>query len=345
MRLFKKKKKIGLVLGSGAARGLAHIGVIKALEEENIPIDMIAGTSMGALIGACYAKNGDITDFEEVILKMDWRRLLQLVDFNLAVMFKGFVRGDKVKELLKTIIGDIEFKDLKIPLVVVATDVNTGEEVIIKEGSVVEAVRASISIPVVFMPVKFKGKFLIDGGIVNPVPVDVIKRMGATSIIACNVIHDPGKRKASKEHKHLQVAGQKAVPENFGSIKSDIFNALNSQINTIIQENSKKLKKLQKVVNDLKRKIPGISEEVDANVPNIFDVLAQALYAMEYEIVKLKSQEADIMIIPEVGHIDTLEFYRGEEAISEGYEAAKKAFLSGNIFKREDNEYQMYERG
>lgn len=326
MRFFNKKKKLGLVLGSGAARGLAHIGVIKALEEKNVSIDMIAGTSIGALVGACYAKNGDIKDFEEVVLKTDWKQLLRLADLNLAVMLKGFVQGQKVKELLKTIIGDIEFKDLKIPLAVVATDVNTGEEVIIKEGSVVEAVRASISIPVVFMPVKFKDKFLIDGGIVNPVPVNVIKKMGATSVIACNVIQSLGERNAAKKRESLKT--KKVVAEKVVPNKSALFAIVENQINSIIQENSGKIEKLQKVVNDLKGKIPGISQDVDVNTPNMFDVLTQALYAMEYEIVKLKAQEADVMITPEVGNIATLEFYRGEETILEGYKAAKEA-LSG----------------
>ena len=176
MDLFKKRRpKIGLALGSGAARGLAHIGIIKALKEKNIPIDMIAGSSMGALVGACYARSGEITDLEEIVLRMDWKQLARLADPNLALLFKGVIHGKKVKEILRTLIGDVEFKDLKIPLAVVATDVSTGEEMIIKEGSVIEAVRASVSIPAIFMPVKLNNRFLMDGGIVNPVPVNVVK--------------------------------------------------------------------------------------------------------------------------------------------------------------------------
>ena len=199
-----KKLKIGLALGSGAARGLAHIGVLKALIEEGISIDMIAGSSMGALVGACYARKGEIAGLEELVLKTDWKQLVRLADPNLALLFRGFIHGQKVKELLRAIIGDVEFKDLKIPLAIVATDINTGEELVIKEGSVIEAVRASISIPAIFMPVKFsakggsasggKDRFLIDGGIVNPVPVSIVKDMGATFIIACNVIHRPQSR-------------------------------------------------------------------------------------------------------------------------------------------------------
>ena len=96
----KKKAKIGLALSSGAARGLAHIGVLKALKEKNIPIDMLAGSSMGALVGACYARNGEITDLEEIVLRMDWKQLARLADPNLALLFKGVIHGKKVKELL-----------------------------------------------------------------------------------------------------------------------------------------------------------------------------------------------------------------------------------------------------
>ena len=136
----RSKPKIGLALGSGSARGLAHIGVLKALKEKNISIDVIAGSSMGAFVGACYARNEDITNLEEVVLNLDWKQFAQLADPNLALLFKGIFSGKKVKELLRTIIGDVKFKDLKIPLAVVTTDVNTGEEIVIKEGSVIEAI-------------------------------------------------------------------------------------------------------------------------------------------------------------------------------------------------------------
>ncbi|MEA3490220.1 MAG: patatin-like phospholipase family protein [Candidatus Omnitrophota bacterium] len=329
MRFFKKRSKIGLVLGSGAARGLAHIGAIKALEEERVPIDMIAGTSIGALVGACYAKGGTITEFEEVVLKTDWKRLFQLADFDLAFKFKGFVHGEKVKELLKTIIGDIQFKDLKIPLAVMATDVNTGEEVLMKEGSVIEAVRASISIPVIFMPVKIRDRFLIDGGIVNPLPVNVVKKMGATSVIACNVIQAPSKRKKSKKQESVETKNQEFIRGSSVFDKSTVLMALNNQINTIIRENKDKMESLRKVVDDFKEKIPVVSQGVDANTPNIFDVLTQALYAMEYEIVRSKVRKADIMIEPDIGNIATFEFYRGEEAILKGYEAGRRALSKG----------------
>ena len=183
------RRKVGLALGGGAVRGLAHIGVLEVLEKEGIPIDMIAGTSAGAAIGALYAEGKDISLIKDLAMGMSWRRLAPLVD--LALPKTGFIEGKRIKKLLKLTIGDIGFGDLKIPLACVATDIMTGEEVVIDQGSVLEAVRASISIPVIFTVVRWKGRYLVDGGLVNPVPVSVLKRMGADVIIAVNVMPDP----------------------------------------------------------------------------------------------------------------------------------------------------------
>lgn len=156
-----KTPKVGLALSDGAARGLAQIGVLKALGEKSIPIDMISGTSAGALIGACYAKERKATALEEVALGVDWKKLARLVDMNLILLWKGFIQGQKVKSLLKSLLGNVKFEDLEIPLAVVTADVATMEEFIIKEGSVIEALRASISIPAIFTPVKRNNRFLM----------------------------------------------------------------------------------------------------------------------------------------------------------------------------------------
>ncbi|MFH1904823.1 MAG: patatin-like phospholipase family protein [bacterium] len=211
-------KKIGLALGGGAARGLAHIGVLKALVENNIPVDMIAGTSIGALVGACFAKDGEINTLEEIVLNIDWRQLALLLDPNLAILKKGFIHGEKIKELLCSIIGDIEFKDLKIPFKVIATDIITGGEVVIDSGSVAEAVRASISIPVIFTPVKFENRFLVDGSIVNPVPVNIVRNMGAEFAIACNVIPEPQKRGRNHTRNKSMAKSTKKIDPNTPNI-------------------------------------------------------------------------------------------------------------------------------
>ena len=327
----KRKSKIGLALGSGAARGLDHIGVLKALKEENVSIHALAGSSMGALVGACYAREGEISNLEEIMVNIDWKSMLRLADPNLALLYKGVIHGKKVKELLKTLIGDIEFKDLKIPFAAVATDANTGEELIIRSGSVVEAVRASISIPAIFTPVKLNGRFLIDGGIVNPVPVSVVKDMGATFVIACNVIHKPQKRMARKGEKKRKLSlpfrvQAQSVNKILFSGKNMALEILNRKINSLILENKDKIQSFQKIISDFKMKVHKGTQKIDPATPNIFAVLIQAIYAMEYDIARSKAEGADLVIIPDTGGISALEFYRGKEAIAEGYKAAKFTF-------------------
>jgi len=185
----KERAKVGLALGGGGARGLAHIGVLEVLQQEKVPVDMIAGASAGALVGAVYALGKDASVIKDVASKLDWKKLISLADFTMPRT--GFIGGRKVGNLLKSIMGrDVSFSDLQIPLACVATDINTRGEVVIEEGSVLEAVRASISIPGIFAVAKWQGRYLVDGGLVNPVPVSVLRRMGADFIIAVNVIPD-----------------------------------------------------------------------------------------------------------------------------------------------------------
>lgn len=183
------KRKIGLALGSGAARGLAHIGVLTVLQKEGVPIDMIAGTSAGAVVGALYARGKGPSLIKKIALDLSQMRLAPLTDLTLPKT--GIIGGKKIEDWFGSVIGrDTQFGNLKIPFACVATDIMTGQEVVISEGLVVEAVRASISIPGIFTLAKQKGRYLVDGGLVNPVPVSVLKRMGADFIIAVNVIPD-----------------------------------------------------------------------------------------------------------------------------------------------------------
>ncbi len=185
-------KKVGLALGGGAARGLAHIGVLEVLEREGIPVDLIAGTSAGAAVGALYAQGRSVARIKELVHNTGWRQMVSLID--LALPRSGFIEGRRIKELLRSIIGDISFSDLKIPLSCVATDIRSGEEVVINDGPVLEGVRASISIPVIFTAVKWRERYLVDGGLVNPVPVSTVRGMGADFVIAVNVIPPMGVR-------------------------------------------------------------------------------------------------------------------------------------------------------
>lgn len=174
--------KIGLALGSGGARGFAHLGVIKTLLEEDIPIDMIAGSSMGAMIACFYGAGLDIERLYN--LSRVFKRKYYL-DFTIPKM--GFIAGNRIKELIRIFTHGRNIEDLDIPVRVVATEITTGEKVVFQEGPIADAVRASISIPGIFVPEKYNGKLLVDGGVVDRVPVSVVEEMGADIIIAVDV--------------------------------------------------------------------------------------------------------------------------------------------------------------
>lgn len=190
----KSRKKIGLALGSGGARGFAHIGVIKVLKENNIPIDYIAGSSMGAVIGGSYASHLDIVRIEKAFLKMDLKKVLKMSnDFNF--FSDGLLTGNKLKEFIKADLKSAhKFLDLKIPFMAVATDARLGNQVPISSGNLIEAIRASVSIPGILKPVKIGKQELIDGGLANPVPVNIVRSMGADVVIAVN-LEGPNKEK------------------------------------------------------------------------------------------------------------------------------------------------------
>ena len=212
--------KVGLALGSGGARGIAHIGVIKALLEAGIPIHMIAGTSMGALVGACYAADANISLLEEIALKSNLRKMAHLLDPKLTLLSAGILHGGRVENFLKSIIGDKRIEDCEIPYSAIATDIRSGKEIILNRGPLIKAVRASISIPFVFVPVKYESAYLVDGGTVNPVPANVVRSMGATFIIAVNVLNDVKKRR------HFGLTGEKKFdkpPSSFNTMIQSIY--------------------------------------------------------------------------------------------------------------------------
>ena len=221
-----RRKKIGLALGSGAARGLAHIGVLEVLKKEGIPIDMIAGTSAGAVFGAIYAWSTDTDQIKKQALEMNWKKIAPLIDPSLPKT--GLIKGKKIKNLLASYIGgNIRFSDLKIPFACVATDIETGEEVVIDRGSVPEALRASISVPAIFTVVKRGDRYLVDGGLANPVPVSVVKRMGADFIIAVNVMPRVTDRteKMNKEPNIFQIIMQSIYITTYSLVRSSVEDA------------------------------------------------------------------------------------------------------------------------
>jgi NTE family protein len=180
----QERKDVALVLSTGGARGLAHIGAIDELLERGYNIRSVAGTSMGALVGGMYAA-GRLEDFREWMLTVDRKRILSLLDFSIGQ--NHIVKGDRIIEAMKSVVPDVRIEDLEIPYCAVATDVVSGTEVVFDHGSLYEAIRASISLPLFFSPVRIDDKILVDGGLVNPLPLNRVKRDRHDLLVAVNV--------------------------------------------------------------------------------------------------------------------------------------------------------------
>jgi NTE family protein len=212
-------KKVGLALSGGAARGLAHVGVLSVLQQESIPIDMIAGTSAGAVMGAIFAWNQDTDRMIEQALDTNWKKFGTMVDPSFPKT--GLIKGRKVKKLISTFIPDnVKFRDLQIPVACVATDIDTGEEIVINKGIVLDALRATVSIPGIFTVVKREGRYLVDGGLTTPVPVNVVRNMGADFIIAVNVNPDVTGRMGKTSRQRIEA---KKEPNIFQVMMQSIY--------------------------------------------------------------------------------------------------------------------------
>ena len=184
-QMVRKRPRIGLALGGGGARGYAHLGVLKALREANIPVDVIAGTSMGAVVGAAYATGYQSEELVDMALQMRWRQLLALADPTLPR--QGVIAGNRLERYFETLTRGRDFNQLDKTLVVVATDITTGEEVRLNSGPVARALRASTAVPGVFCPVESRNRLLVDGSITTPVPVRVAADAGAEVVVAVDV--------------------------------------------------------------------------------------------------------------------------------------------------------------
>ena len=186
LSLGSRRPKIAVVLGGGGARGLSHIGVLKILKEKNIPVDIIVGTSAGALVGGLYAAGIDIGELERIGVTTGWNNLSNLSKFRMLglVTRESLLSTQKLEKYIQDRIGRKRFSDLNIPFACVACDIKTGERIVFKEGELAFAMRASATIPGVFEPAEYRHRYLVDGGVVDNMPVDIARIMGADFIIA-----------------------------------------------------------------------------------------------------------------------------------------------------------------
>ncbi|HEY9097925.1 MAG TPA: patatin-like phospholipase RssA [Thiobacillus sp.] len=289
------RPRIGLALGGGAARGWAHIGVIRALADAGIEPDLVCGTSIGALVGAAYV-GGELDTLE------DWVRSLRLqtvVGF-LDISFNGgLIKGDKLIAFFRKHFVDRDIADLVRPFGAVATDLRRGREIWLREGKVSDAVRASIALPGLFTPVHLNGDWLVDGGLVNPVPVSLCRAMGADLVIAVDLNSDLLGR-------HLKPLLEKSTdqPTLPGTLTDSVLSRIQSRVAQLGFPPSK--------VNP---------------APAMLDVLASSVNIMQVLITRsrLAGDPADVMITPQLASLGLMEFHRASVAIEAGRQAVEEA--------------------
>mgnify|MGYP000284374093 CR=1 FL=1 len=306
----KTKKKIGLVLGSGGARALAQIGVLKILERENIQPDLIVGSSMGAFIGGVYAAGVSIEKIEQVACRTSMKFTARMLTPGLPT--SGLVDLNRVRKFLKELGADVNIEDLNIPFAAIATDFTTGEEVILNSGSLIEAIISSVALPVLFMPNYYQQKFLVDGGVINPLPVNIAYKMGADIVIAVNVAHSPGISFQKKNGKSKRTA---IIRKNLSRLRNNIFQKM------------KKTDRLKLPASALESYLAGNNSKKNIpEPPGIINNMLQGAYILENRIIQLQLQLAkpDILISPDVSDFNMLHFHRAKELIAIGEKTADK---------------------
>ena len=297
-----RKPVVGLALGSGSARGWAHIGVIRALQQAGIRPDLVCGASIGAVVGAAYAL-GELDRFEQWALGLTGRTVFSFMDFKLS---GGMLKGAKVVDFFRSHFSDRDIEKLDLPFAVVATALHSGSEVWLRTGSTADAVRASMALPGLFTPVQREGRWLVDGGLVNPVPVSLARAMGADVIIAVDLNSDILSR-------HLRAPVR--VPEPVAqALEEDAAKA---------EASAPWMRRIQEGFVSL---MPS-SDPARERLPSLLEVVMGSVNIMQVRITRsrMAGEPPEVVIAPQLAHLGLLDFYRAEEAIAEGRRAAEKA--------------------
>jgi NTE family protein len=289
MNTHHKQRQIGLALGSGSARGWGHIGVIRALEEAGIRPDIVCGTSIGALVGAAYSA-GELSAFERWALRLEMKDVVSFMDVNLR---GGLFKGRRLMGFFQQHFADRPIEQLKLPFAAVATALHSGAEVWLRSGSTLDAVRASIALPGLFTPVMHEGMVLVDGGLVNPVPVSLARAMGADVVIAVDLGSDLIGRYLRPNQ-----------PDRLDGIVNDWIGKLQDNFG-------------------IAAPLRSLDEPA---MPTLPEVLASSISIMQVRIARsrMAGDPPDLVVAPRLAHLHLLDFHRAQEAIEEGRRAVER---------------------
>jgi NTE family protein len=281
------KNMIGLALGSGAAFGMAHIGVLAVLEKEKIPIGVVSGASIGALIAAMWGIGLSAKEIENISGRLKIKlNIMRLLDFTFPI--SGILAGKRLRRFLRAILGDRTFEDLKIPVKIIVYDLANRETVTVDNGRLLDAVYKSIAVPGIFQPVMEEGKMFVDGGIMDPVPVDALFKSGATKVIAVNAL--PGPRN---------------IRERNAALKE-----IEKEEENVIRQGSLD-EKIRVHLTRFFRKI---------FTPNIFDVIMTSMQAMEYSLAEISCCKADVSLHPVLSDAASTDFHLVKKFVKIGEE-------------------------
>ena len=298
-----RPRKIGLALGSGSARGWAHIGAIRALERVGISPDIVCGTSIGALVGAAYAA-GEIDRLEPWVRSLTWKAVLGLMDFKMG---GGLIEGGKLVDFFRSRFNDQGIEQLGKTYACVATELYTGREVWLREGPVIDAVRASIALPGLFTPTQQDGRLLVDGGLVNPVPVSLCRALGADVVIAVDLNWNLiGQRnRIASQAREADAGPGPGVQAPAGS--GGLLDALLAKFRPTPRTAAG----------------PGETQER----PSMLDVLSTSLNIMQMRITqsRLAGEPADVVVRPRLNDVAAMDYHLAAPTIAEGERAVELA--------------------
>jgi len=277
-----KKRNVALVLSGGGARGMAHIGVIEEILKRGYNISSIAGTSIGSVIGGVYAV-GKMDEYKEWVTSLSKLDIIRLMDF--AITKGGLIKGEKIFKEMRRIIGDVKIEDLKLPFSAIAVDIERHKEVVFTSGSLIFAIRASVAIPTVITPVKYKKSYLVDGGVLSPIPMEFVKRSKSDILVAVDLNADSYYRSTAKYRP------------------------------TKKEENN-----YRKALDQINKRWPKLFKMEKEKHAGYFDLMNKSLYAMQSRLtqIELDKHKPDILIQISRHACDLFEFNRSEEMIDYG---------------------------